>query len=179
MTFSPAAKKHADSIVIDDSYSVWSTLARAFDAALATVAPAQPRVLTTAAELDALQIGQVLRDAKSDVWRKDARDLYLKTGCKARGEVTTDKCRPVDVDLDGEQVTVRVHGSGGEWTDEDRAALAEIVKAAIRKLEQDQLAAEREADGLCVLCGFPMDPAEAMFRYHGSLGPCPTSGADS
>jgi hypothetical protein len=70
-----------------------------------------------------------------------------------------DKCQPVDIDLDGEQVTVRVHGSGGEWTDEDRAALAEIVKAAIRKMEQDELSAER-----CTQCGWP--------TTHGVCGQC-------
>ena len=26
---------------------------------------------------------------------------------------------------------------------------------------------------LCTLCGEPMQPGEEMFKYHGSLGPCP------
>ena len=26
---------------------------------------------------------------------------------------------------------------------------------------------------LCALCGEPMQPGEEMFKYHGSLGPCP------
>ena len=25
----------------------------------------------------------------------------------------------------------------------------------------------------CTLCGEPMQPGEEMFKYHGSLGPCP------
>jgi hypothetical protein len=25
----------------------------------------------------------------------------------------------------------------------------------------------------CGVCGEPMQPAESMFKYHGSLGPCP------
>ena len=25
----------------------------------------------------------------------------------------------------------------------------------------------------CALCGEPMQPGEEMFKYHGSLGPCP------
>lgn len=41
-----------------------------------------------------------------------------------------DTCRPLDVD----GATLRVHGSG-EWTDQDRAAMAELVRAAQRRMD--------------------------------------------
>lgn len=54
-----------------------------------------------------------------------------------------DTCRPVDID--GE--TIRVHGCG-EMSDEARAALAEVIRAAKRKMEAERDPAATEATGL-------------------------------
>lgn len=55
-----------------------------------------------------------------------------------------DSCRPVAVVVDGEQIHTRVRG-GAEMSDEGRAAFAQIVTAAKRRLEAD-LAARNPAD---------------------------------
>jgi hypothetical protein len=58
--------------------------------------------------------------------------------------VEQDSCRLVTVVVDGEQIHTRVRGAG-EMSDEGRAAFAEIVTAAKRRLEA-KLAARNPAD---------------------------------
>lgn len=59
-------------------------------------------------------------------------------------QVEHDSCRPVTVVVDGEQIHTRVRAAA-EMSDEGRAAFAEIVKAAKRRLEAE-LAARDPAD---------------------------------
>lgn len=61
-----------------------------------------------------------------------------------------DVCRPVTVEVDGEEVTVSVLAEEA-MSDEGRAALVEIIKAAKRKFESEP----RRTD-LCSECGFPV-----------------------
>lgn len=61
-----------------------------------------------------------------------------------------ERCRPVTVEVDGEPVTVSVLAEEA-MSDEGRAALAEIIKAAKRKFESEP----RRTD-LCPGCGFPV-----------------------
>jgi len=67
---SPAAAAYAASRWVVDSNG-YHEAAQAFDTALATVAPVQPRVLTTAAELDALPPRSVVVDSiNGEAWQK-------------------------------------------------------------------------------------------------------------
>lgn len=71
-------------------------------------------------------------------------------------EVTSEKeeqCRPVTVDVDGEEMTVSVLAEE-PMSDEGRAALAEIIKAVKRKFDSEP----RRTD-LCSECGFPVGTA--------------------
>lgn len=64
-----------------------------------------------------------------------------------------EQCRPVTVEVDGEEVTVRVRAEE-PMSEEGRAALAEIIKAVKRKLESQPARTD-----LCSECGFPMGTA--------------------
>lgn len=61
-----------------------------------------------------------------------------------------EQCRPVTVEVDGEPVTASVLAEEA-MSDEGRAALVEIIKAAKRKFESEP----RRTD-LCPECGFPV-----------------------
>lgn len=65
----------------------------------------------------------------------------------------SERCRPVTVEVDGEEITVSVRAEE-PMSDEGRAALAEIIKAVKRKLESQP----RRTD-LCPDCGFPVGTA--------------------
>lgn len=66
-----------------------------------------------------------------------------------RGE----RCRPVTVEVDGEEITVSVLAEES-MSDEGRAALAEIIKAVKRKFESQPVRTD-----LCPGCGFPLGTA--------------------
>ena len=65
----------------------------------------------------------------------------------------TEKCRPVTVEVDGEEVTVSVLAEE-PMSEEGRAALAEIIAAVQRKLASEPVRAD-----LCPECGFPTGTA--------------------
>lgn len=65
----------------------------------------------------------------------------------------SEQCRPVTVEVDGEEVTVRVRAEE-PMSDEGRAALAEIIKAVKRKFDS-----EPRRTNLCPECGFPVGTA--------------------
>lgn len=65
----------------------------------------------------------------------------------------TERCRPVTVEVDGEQITVSVRAEE-PMDEEGRAALAAVVAAAKRKFESEP----RRTD-LCSECGFPVGTA--------------------
>jgi hypothetical protein len=48
-----------------------------------------------------------------------------------------DSCRPVEVEVDGAPVVVRVHGSQ-EMTAEEQEMFGEVVRAAIAKMRADE-----------------------------------------
>lgn len=83
-----------------------------------------------------------------------------------------DTCRPVEID--GE--IIRVHGSG-EMSDESRAALAEIIRAAKRRFAAEQgapRAAVDTAHRYCILCGGQVQPGHTcdpagLRRVYGDL----------
>lgn len=50
--------------------------------------------------------------------------------------MSTDECRPVTVEVDGQAITMQVHGNGA-FTTADREALEALAAAALAKLEQD------------------------------------------
>lgn len=64
-----------------------------------------------------------------------------------------EQCRPVTVEVDGEEVTVSVRAEE-PMSEEGRAALAEVIKAVKRKFESES----RRTD-LCPECGFPVGTA--------------------
>ncbi len=64
-----------------------------------------------------------------------------------------EQCRPVTVEVDGEPVTVSVLAEE-PMSEEGRAALAEIIAAAKRKLESQPVRTD-----LCPECGFPVGTA--------------------
>lgn len=61
----------------------------------------------------------------------------LEVGDVAEG--AADACRPVTVEIEGEQITTRVRG-GEEMSEEGKAAFAEIVKAVRRRMEAERAA---------------------------------------
>jgi hypothetical protein len=82
--YSDAAKKYAGTRYREGVSIVGGReAARAFDAghaaALATVAPVQPRVLTTAEELDALGVGCIVLDRENDSWHRHQYDWKCAT----------------------------------------------------------------------------------------------------
>lgn len=64
-----------------------------------------------------------------------------------------ERCRPITVEVDGEEVTVSVRAEE-PMSGEGRAALVEIIKAVKRKFE-----AEPRRTDLCPECGFPVGTA--------------------
>lgn len=76
-----------------------------------------------------------------------------------------ERCRPVTVEVDGEEMTVSVLAEE-PMSDEGRAALAEIIAAAKRKLESQPARTD-----LCPECGFPVGTAaHRRSRRHASGG---------
>jgi hypothetical protein len=71
----------------------------------------------------------------------------------ADAEEHAERCRPVTVEVDGEQITVSVLAEE-PMSEEGRAAFAEIVAAAKRKLD-----AQPPRDDLRPGCGFPVGTA--------------------
>lgn len=65
----------------------------------------------------------------------------------------TEECRPVTIEVDGEEITVSVLAEE-PMSEEGRAALAAIVAAAKRKF-----ASEPARTDLCPECGFPVGTA--------------------
>ena len=63
---------------------------------------------------------------------------------------TPEQCRPVTVEVDGEQITVSVLAEE-PMSDEGWAALAEIIAAVKRKFESKPARTD-----LCPGCGFPV-----------------------
>ncbi len=61
-----------------------------------------------------------------------------------------EQCRPVTVEVDGEQITVSVRAEE-PMSEEGRAALAAIIAAVKRKFES-----EPRQNDLCPDCGFPV-----------------------
>lgn len=72
----------------------------------------------------------------------------------------TDRCRPERITVDGEEVTVLVHGNQ-PLTDAGRAALGEISAAVRRHLDNDprwratHVVIEHARDGTRCRCGAP------------------------
>lgn len=64
-----------------------------------------------------------------------------------------EQCRPVTVEVDGEEITVSVLAEE-PMSDEGRAALAEIIAAAKRKFDSQPARTD-----LCPECGFPVGTA--------------------
>lgn len=80
--------------------------------------------------------------------------------------MTAERCRPVTVEVDGEQIAMRVRGEE-PMSDEARAAFAEIVAAAKRKFDSEP----RRTD-LCPDCGFPVGTAaHRRSRKHAAPDP--------
>lgn len=67
--------------------------------------------------------------------------------------MTDEHCRPVTVEVDGEEITVSVLAEE-PMGEQGRAALAEIIKAVKRKLES-----QPQRTDLCPECGFPVGTA--------------------
>lgn len=48
--------------------------------------------------------------------------------------MTPDSCRPVEVTVDGQAETIRVHGVPESWTEQDREAMGALIAAARAKM---------------------------------------------